>query len=168
MNTMYWWIAIGIGVVIVAWIVWQARKPGARRRAAVRHAIEQAERAATDANDLDAQVRLAGVYLDLAGEPNKALDILGRVVEEQEIHWTGEGPPTRFMLAHAHVQSGDLDKAIEQFTVFVESASKYATGDDKERKFLLHTHKVDAEQRIRLLKRGDTHIHQPEKWGDSD
>jgi hypothetical protein len=163
-----WWIGIPV-IAICALIAVQMARPGMKRRAAVRRAVDEAERAANaNASDTAAQVRLACVYLDLAEEPHKALDLLSRVVAADASHWTGDGPPTRFLLAHAHVRTGDLARGIEVYQEFIAGIDAYETGGDKERKFLLHTHKVDAEQRIRLLKKGDTHVHQPERWGDAE
>jgi hypothetical protein len=164
------WPTIAVAaVVVVALIALQMARPGMKRRAAVRKAVEEAQRAAdANANDAGAQVRLARVYLELAEEPQKALDLLSRVVAADASHWTGDGPPTRFLLAHAHVMTGDLARGIETYQSFIAGIDTIETGGDKERKFLLHTHKVDAEQRIRLLKKGDTHVHQPERWGDAE
>lgn len=164
------WIGIGIAVVVVAVLIANAvTAPGRRRRAAVRAALDQAAAAAAARpGDLDAQVKLARVQLDLAKQPREALRILQAVVAKSAGHWAAGDKPSRFLVAHALVESGDLPQAIAKFEEFVAAVPSYEHGGDKEKKWQLETFKVEAEQRIRMLKKGDTHVHQPEQWGDAN
>lgn len=158
------------GFLVVAGlaVAWQLKAPARKRAAAIAAAKAQA-RAAVEANpnDLDAKVKLASTMLDLEENGRDALPLLESVLAAKPTHWTKGAPPTQFLLAHAHVLTGKLDVGIAQYEKFLAQLATYDTGGDKEMKWLLETHKVDAEQRMRLLKRGDTHIHKPEQWGDA-
>ncbi|MBK6942200.1 MAG: hypothetical protein IPH13_18635 [Planctomycetes bacterium] len=161
-------LVAGFLVVAGLAVAWQLKAP-ARKRAAAIAAAKAHARAAVEANpnDLDAKVKLAGTMLDLEENGRDALPLLESVLAAKPTHWTKGAPPTQFLLAHAHVLTGKLDVGITQYEKFLAQLATYDTGGDKEMKWLLETHKVDAEQRIRLLKRGDTHIHKPEQWGDA-
>lgn len=162
-------IALGVAVIVVAAVSFAAMRPGMRRRRAVRDAVERAESAAGAApGDAAAKVRLARIYLDVARRPGDALAVLEALNAESPRQWSPPDKPARVLLADCYVALGRLDRAIAELETFVTTVKEYPTGDDKERKWQIETYKVDAEQRIRLLKKGDTHVHQPEVWGDRE
>ncbi len=163
------WTGIIIGAVVVAaYVAFQINAPARRRKKAVNEAVARARTAvAANPDDAGARIRLGRVLLDLAREPNEALERLEEIDRDDPTSWHGEEKPTRMLVGEAYVALGRLERAIEVFQSFVDDVSRYDTGDDSERKWRLETHKVEAEQRIRLLKKGDTHVHQPEQWGDA-
>lgn len=163
------WVYVTSGVIVLAVggaVAYAMASPGIKRRKAVKEALDRARAEASDPADLPAQVRLARVRVQLGEDPAEALRILQAVRQKEPYHWSGE-KPARMLEAEAHVALGDLPRAIAEFEAFVADVGAYDTGGDKEQKWRLDTHKVEAEQRIRLLKRGDTHVHQPEQWGDA-
>lgn len=155
-------------LVIGGFIAYQIVKPSLKRKAAIRDAVARARAAATDANDLRAQLALADVLTSIGGAPNEALVILERVEKVQPNFWQQDTKPARIMIGEAYVALNQLDAAIEAFQRFVAAVPEYETGGDKEKKWRIETFKVDAEQRIRMLKKGDTHVHAPEQWGDRE
>ena len=162
------WFLIGLAVAVVFVVARVISGPARARKKAVADALDRARKAAEAAPDEPgAQVALARAHLDLAEQPDEAMSILRRVEESSPRWWDGDGKPARMLIAEAHVAKGDLESAIAAFQTFVDDIGRYDTGDDSEKKWKLETHKVEAEQRIRLLKRGDTHVHQPEQWGDN-
>lgn len=164
------WTGIIIGAAVAAaYVGFQINAPARRRKKAVGEAVARARAAVAAApNDEAARIRLARVLIDLAREPNEALELLLRIDRESPTSWHPEEKPTRMIVGEAYVALGQLDKAIETFQSFVDDVPRYETGGDSEKKWRLDTHKVEAEQRIRLLRKGDTHVHQPEQWGDAN
>ncbi len=162
-------ISIAVGAVLGAASAWIATGPARRRKRAVEEALGQARALVEKSPDDDgARVRLARVQLEIAKRPDDALATLGPVLERNRHHWTEGEKPTLALVGDALADQGRLDEAIETFESFVGAIGEYETGGDSERKWQLETHKVEAEQRIRLLKRGDTHVHRPEQWGDAN
>lgn len=162
------WIPVGVVLVLALFVAMVATGPARARKRAIREALQQArDRVAQNPRDLAAQTALARTEIELAGNGVGALEILNRVHGEAPYHWVEGDKPTRMLIGEAYVAMAQLDRAIEAFQAFVDGIGNYDTQGDAERKWKLETHKVDAEQRIRLLKRGDTHVHQPEQWGDS-
>lgn len=162
------WIVLVVVVAIAAFVAVQVTAPARRRKAAVRVALERAAAAVAAApGDQDARARLGRVQLELAHLPAEAHATLAALDAADPVHWVKDDKPTKVLLAQALVELGRLPEAIEVFRAFVESIGRYDTGGDAERKWQLETHKVEAEQRIRLLAKGDTHVHQPERWGDA-
>ncbi len=153
-------------VLVAAFIAYQIVKPSMKRKAAVRAAVAKARAAASDPKDLPSQLRLAEVLMSLGGLPEEALAILEKIERDRPNYWTPDLKPTKFLIGEAYVAMGKLDLGIEAFQRFVASIPEFDTGGDKEKKWRIETFKVDAEQRIRLLKKGDTHVHAPEQWGD--
>lgn len=154
-------------VVLAAFIAYQIVKPSLKRKAAVREAVARAQAAANaDPKSIVAKVQLARVLIEMAGQPAEALAMLEKIEREHPNWWDAKEKPTKIVIGEAYVAMGQLDKAIELFQKFVATVGDYEHGGDKDRKWRLETFKVDAEQRIRLLKKGDTHVHAPEQWGD--
>lgn len=153
-------------VLVVAFLAYQIVKPSLKRKAAVRDAVARARQAAADSKNILAQVQLARVLIEMAGQPGEALAIVERIEREHPNWWDSKEKPTKIVIGEAYVAMGQLDKAIEIFQKFVATVGDYEHGGDRDRKWRLETFKVDAEQRIRLLKKGDTHVHAPEQWGD--
>lgn len=142
--------------------------PTIRRKKAVKEALANARAAAAkDPNDPALQLDLARVYLQLGENADEALQIVKGIRESEPQHWSGE-KPAHMIEAEAYVALDDLPTAVKVFEAFVADIGSYDTGGDKEKKWRLDTHKVEAEQRIRMLARGDTHVHQPEQWGDAE
>lgn len=164
---MLYGIVVGV-VLLGAFIAYQIVKPSLKRKAAVREAVAKARAAASDANDFRSQLGLAEVLTSIGGAPEEALQILERVEKAKPNFWLPDVKPARMMIGEAYVAMNRLDLAIEAFQRFVAAVPEYETGGDKEKKWRIETFKVDAEQRIRMLKKGDTHVHAPEQWGDRD
>lgn len=164
---MLYGILVGV-VLLGAFIAYQIVKPSLKRKAAVREAVAKARAAASDAGDFRAQLALAEVLTSIGDAPQEALSILERVEKSKPNYWLPDVKPARMMIGEAYVAMNRLDLAIEAFQRFVAAVPDYETGGDKEKKWRIETFKVDAEQRIRMLKKGDTHVHAPEQWGDRE
>lgn len=164
---MLYGILVGV-VLLGAFIAYQIVKPSLKRKAAVREAVAKARAAASDAGDFRAQLALAEVLTSIGDAPEEALSILERVEKAKPNYWLPDVKPARMMIGEAYVAMNRLDLAIEAFQRFVAAVPDYETGGDKEKKWRIETFKVDAEQRIRMLKKGDTHVHAPEQWGDRE
>jgi tetratricopeptide (TPR) repeat protein len=160
--------AIAAIVLIAAFVAYQIAKPSIQRKAAVRDAVAKARATASNPNDFAAQLKLADVLTSIGGAPQEALAILEKVEAAKPNYWVPEHKPARILVGEAYVAMNQLDKAIEVFQRFVAAVPEYETGGDKEKKWRIETFKVDAEQRIRMLKKGDTHVHAPEQWGDRE
>lgn len=167
MGTFEIAIAVGaIGGVVATMIV---TGPARRRKRAVEEALREVRAAVAARPDDDAErVRLGRVLLEVAKRPDEALAELRAVLDRNGRHWATNEKPTVALVGDALADAGRLDEAIETFEGFVASIKEYETGGDPERKWQLETYKVEAEQRIRLLKKGDTHVHRPEQWGDAN
>lgn len=166
------WTGIIIGGVVVAaagaGVAYFIAAPTIRRKKAVKEALGKARAAAArDPEDPALQLDLARVYLQLGEHADDALRIVTAIRAREPQHWSGD-KPAHMIEAEAHVALNDLPTAVKVFEAFVADVPSYDTGGDKEKKWRLDTHKVEAEQRIRLLARGDTHVHQPEQWGDAE
>ncbi len=155
-------------VLIGAFVAYQIVKPSLKRKAAVREAVARARAAASQADDVAAQLRLAEVLTSIGDAPEEALQILDRLEKAKPNLWVADLKPAKILIGEAHVAMNRLDLAIEVFQRFVAAVPEYETGGDKERKWRIETFKVDAEQRIRMLKKGDTHVQGPEQWGDRE
>lgn len=162
-------ISVVAVVVIGAIAAMVITGPARRRRRAVDAALAKARaELAARPDDDAAKVRLARVELEIAKRPEEAAAALRDVLEKNRVHWAPGEKPTLALLGDALADTGRLDESIATFESFVQSIREYDTGGDSERKWQLETHKVEAEQRIRLLKKGDTHVHRPEQWGDAN
>jgi tetratricopeptide (TPR) repeat protein len=162
-----WWFVIPLVALVAAYVVYLIQKPALKRKAAIRRGLEKARAGvARDPNDLPAKLELARVCIELASEPAQAIALLEPIDAAHPTLWPAGGKPAKVLLAEAYVAAGKLDVAIATFQRFVAAIPSYDTGGDKERKWRLETFKVDAEQRMRLLAKGDTHVHAPEQWGD--
>ncbi|MBI4878032.1 MAG: hypothetical protein HY812_00010 [Planctomycetes bacterium] len=162
---MWVWVVAASAAVLGVLVFRLVTAPARRRNQAVAIALRQAsEEVARCPEDPGAKVKLARVLLDLAGRPAEALALLEALDRADPRLWAAGERPAKFLFGEACAAAGRLEQALEAFQAFIASLPQYDTGGDSERKWLLETHKVEAEQRIRLLRRGDTHVHQPEQW----
>ena len=166
------WIGAGVAlaggaIAIVTALVITA--PARRRKRAVEEALGAARaKLAADESSPDARVELGRVLLEVAKRPEDAMAEFNAVLAADPTHWASGEKPTRALLGDALADAGRLPEAIEEFKAFLAALGDFETGGDSEKKWELDTHKVEAEQRIRLLERGDTHVHRPEQWGDAN
>ncbi len=166
---MWIWVAAASAAVFCALVLWLVTAPARRRKLAVYMALRRAsDEVARNPEDRGAKLRLARVLFDLAGKPAEALAILEALDRFDPLLWAAGERPAKFLHGEALAAAGRLEPAIEAFQAFIEALPRYDTGGDSERKWLLETHKIEAEQRIRLLKRGDTHVHRPESWRSTE
>jgi len=166
-------LIVGLGVLVgagaVAAVAMVITAPARRRKRAVDEALRVArDRLAADPGDADARVSLGRVLLEIAKRPDEATVEFEAVLAANPLHWAKGEKPTRSLLADAIADTGKLTEAIAEFKAFVDAIGSFETGGDSEKKWELETHRVEAEQRIRLLERGDTHVHRPEQWGDAN